>query len=85
MAAKPKVAKDRANLARQLEKKSPELLAAMTQALRARGIEGVRVVSFELEGDADGDTATILAAAEPCPTKCVVTPQGGIRCFPDCS
>ena len=69
-------------LAKSLEKDAEDLLREMTQVLAKRGIVGVQVVSF-----AAGEVAAApfeMADGSPCPVRCVVLPDGRIRCEPLC-
>ena len=69
-------------LASTLENEVTELLKAMSNTLNEKGFSGLRVVSFAVQEIEAAPMA--LAAGTPCPVRCVVLPDGRVRCEPQC-
>ena len=73
---------EKKRLAESLEKEVEELLGEMTKLLVDRGIEDTQVVSFSV-----GEVTAMplrMADGTPCPVRCVVLPDGRVRCEPRC-
>ena len=81
---------ERKALAKELESKVDEILAALTNALRTKFPENhprlaqTVIVSFAV-GTKDDHRNLTAFEGTPCPTKCEVLPDGRIQCRPVCS
>lgn len=70
-------------LAQKLESGAPTLLRKFKRILEEQGISEVEVVSFAVIASTDSEKL-ITFAGTPCPTKCVLLPDGTIECKPVC-
>ena len=69
--------------AKKLEDQADDILAAFTEALKRQGIEDIEVVSFAVRLSESMDV-DVAKSASPCPVRCVVLPDGRVRCEPQC-
>ena len=74
---------ERKQLAEKLELGSEEILAALTHTLHKYGFAGVQIVSFAVVPEDEAPFKS-MAIDAPCPVRCVVLPDGRIRCEPQC-
>jgi len=71
-------------LAENLEQNVEGILREFTMLLNERGFPDIDVVSFAV-GHRDDKAKLLALAGTPCPTKCIVLPDGRIECRPVCS
>jgi hypothetical protein len=75
--------KERRALAIAVERKLDLMRADFKAVLLKHGFEGVEIISFSI-APAPETKAHIMLDGSPCPTKCVVLPDGRIECKPVC-
>ncbi len=75
----------RQELARTMTDRAEELNDRFNLILQELGFGNCEIVEFRVAPRGDrAKVSQVLEMAEPCPTICVVTPSGGISCFPQC-
>jgi hypothetical protein len=75
----------RQEIARAMTERADELNNRFNQILQELGFDQCEIVEFRVAPREDrSKVSAVLEMAEPCPTICVVTPGGGISCFPQC-
>jgi hypothetical protein len=70
-------------LAGKIEANLPVILAEFSEVLSHRGFGDIEVVSFTVGHKANRPRFRSFDGT-PCPTKCVVLPDGRIECKPVC-
>ena len=76
-------AEERKALAKMVQGKLDVLLDDFRAVLSKHGIEGVKVISFSLAPSTEA-RKHLAFGGSPCPTKCVVLPDGRVECKPVC-
>ena len=69
--------------AEKIEADLTQLLAGFNAVLAKRGFGDIEVVSFAVGHKDNGQKLRTLEGT-PCPTKCIVLPDGRIECKPVC-
>lgn len=70
-------------LAAQMTAQGEELRKRLSAVLEEMGFANFEITEFNVAPREDKAVAFSIGAA-PCPTECIVTPSGAIRCFPKC-